>query len=344
MTEETVDRPFEQPRHWGGKSLRLDGGSHVDLSPDVVSKIASEFPKDLRLESYSQLDDLLASTGQWLTPVAEAVRDGLFAGPGLAFLRGDGLDDLTDGQIAALNCAVGTWLGRLVRQNIDGEIVVSVRDKRPQDPMHARGYTTNNLMMFHTDPTEIACLACLHNNAEGGDNLFVSSEHVYAEFLRHEPELVEELFRPWNWYMGGLDTGKSRITRAPVFAVRAGKLNCKYVSYMLRRGAEESGEPLSGRKLAAIDLFDRIAGSEDAILCTRITRGQSAWMNNYKVLHGRSAFSERREDNRLRHLLRLWVNPKHPSPVPDCFTEFDSLLFDHGQPVDAFKAFGFPTI
>jgi hypothetical protein len=248
------------------------------------------------------------------------------AGPGLAFLVGDGLEALADGQLTALLFGLSTLLGRPTAQNAEGELVVSVRDERPADIETARGYLTNGRMLMHTDPTDVAALLCLQQSTSGGANTYVSAAAVHDELAGQEPLLLPEYYRLWSWDLRGLQRpGADQVVTTPIFASHRGRLSCRYGSLMLRAGARGTGT-LTPAAAAALDLFEQVAQRPELALRYALRRGESVWINNYRVLHAREEFEDGGGTDGARHLLRSWIWLHERPPLPPTFTAFSTAI------------------
>lgn len=252
------------------------------------------------------------------------------AGIGLAILVGDGLDALTDGQLTALLLGLSALLGRPMAQNSEDEIIVSVRDERPADVQTARGYRSNARMVMHTDPTDVAGLLCLRQGAAGGASLFVNAATIHDVLARQVAALpaasLAEYYRLWSWDLRGMQRpGADPLVTTPIFSTHRGALSCRYGSLMLREGARAT-DGLSAEAAAALDLFEEVAQRPELGLRYTLRRGESVWINNYRVLHGREAFEDRAGTAQVRHLLRTWVWLHEQPPLARDFTAFSAAI------------------
>jgi hypothetical protein len=101
----------------------------------------------------------------------------------------------------------------------------------------------------------------------------------------------------------------------PVFGRADGLLSVCYLREFINMGAEELGEPLSDIQVEALELFERIANREDIVLTFRLEPGSASFINNYTVLHSRTAFEDWPEVERRRLLFRLWLKAEPSRPV-----------------------------
>ena len=303
-------------------------GEHLQvLGEDVVARLARQLPTDLCLPDPEAMDEFRSRMAELLGDVARVLADRIgSAGAGLSFLVGDGLEALTNDQLTALLLGLSALLGRPMVQNSDEELVVSVLDQRPADVETARGYRTNGRMLMHTDPTDVAGLLCLRQSATGGANVYASATAVHDMLTDQDPLTLHEYYRMWGWDLRGMQRpGADPMVATPVFSSYDGELSCRYGSLMLREGARGTGG-LSVGSTAALDLFEQVAQRPELTLRYTLRRGESVWINNYRVLHGREAFEDRADAHQVRHLLRTWVwLHERPSLAP-CFTAFSAAI------------------
>lgn len=312
---------------WTGDELVRTGRHLVTIGEATVEALAHRLPKDFRPPEPDELDVFRSRVARPLGDVAAEVEQRLEPdGPGLAIVVGEGLEALTDGQLTALTLGMSVLLGQPMAQNSENELVVSVRDERPEDPVNARGYQSNGRMQMHTDPTDVAGLLCVHSASTGGESWFSSGAAVHDALAREAPDLLPQYFRPWGWDLRGLQRpGAERLVTTPVFSLENDDLYCRFGMLMLREGERAMGG-LTAAADAALVAFDEVAQRPDLTLRHSLRRGESAWFDNYRILHGREAFEDQDGTDQVRHLLRTWVwRHDRPSLSPG-FTAFSAAM------------------
>ncbi len=266
-----------------------------------------------------------------LTRIVAAVREGLLVGSGLVRITGADLTSLHDRDLEALHIRIGRELGRLMPQTLAGGSVVRVEDERPTDPESARGFRSNTAMKPHTDGWDAAGLMCLRPARRGGESVFVSSRRLLATAMRERPDLARLLLDVWDWDVRVLVGDPSHVPlRSPIFSWSNGSLSCRFGSYLLRHGGDAAGQPLSRERIEALEYFEGLAMRQDLILERCLQRGESVWMNNRRILHGRRAFDDSGVE-RGRLMLRVWIRLYEPPPIDDSFLLFDRACFGEGN-------------
>ena len=266
-----------------------------------------------------------------LKGLARAIEERLRA-PGLAIIRGDALQSLNDEELSLWFRSLTVLLGVPVAQNVAGETLVEIADHSQKGFRPARGYQTNESMLLHSDASDIAALMCLCPAERGGESLFAPSRGIHDAIAADRADLIQEYFVPWNWNLTNLGfVGLDAQSKSPIFSVEAGELACRYGSHFLRSGGSAE-RPLTSLQIEALDLFEATSRREDLLLRYRLRRGDSVWLNNYRVLHGRDAFEDGFERRRMQ---RCWIRQKTRPAVGKEFAAFDAKLLACFGKIDA---------
>ena len=149
------------------------------------------------------------------------------SGKGFVVLRGLPLDGLSLEQFTACAWGVGTFFGRALSQNAQGERVTSVVDATAEDAT-PRMYRSNLELRPHSDITAMISLACWHKSASGGASIIVSGVTVHDEIRSRAPQLLEPLYRGYHYHrLGEEGPGEEPATpyRTPVLEI--GRASCR---------------------------------------------------------------------------------------------------------------------
>jgi len=246
------------------------------------------------------------------------------SGKGFVVLRGLPLEGLSFEQFTACAWGVGTYFGRTLSQNAQGELVTSVVDASAEDAT-PRMYRSNLELRPHSDITAMISLACWHKSASGGASIIVSGVTVHDAIRASAPQLLEPLYRGYHYHrLGeeGPDEESSTPYRTPVFTNRNGQVSCRYQRAGIAAGMRERGIALDERDIAALNLFDEIAAAPENRLAFFLERGDVIVINNYTVMHARTRFTNFPEPERQRRLVRLWFDAEGFRDVPREFNLF----------------------
>ena len=158
---------------------------------------------------------------------------------------------------------------------------------------------------------------CLRQGLHGGASWHVSGHTLHNLMLDKNRDLLEVLYRGFFTHrFGEHEPGESPITpyRVPVFSECQGQVSCRYLRRYIELAAHE-GESLTSREREALALLDDLSMDTDVGLFFTLEPGEAVVMNNYVVLHGRTAFEDGAHPGAKRHLVRLWLTVDPPIPT-----------------------------
>lgn len=155
---------------------------------------------------------------------------------------------------------------------------------------------TNQPLGLHTDcphmaePYELVAMQFVRVDPKGGDSLLAPVEDVIGAL---DDEVKQTLKQP-NFPFG-------RGVR-PVLWDKNDMPNIRYYRTNLDR-AREKDDVLTERDLAAIEMLDATLHRDDILFRFHAEAGETLFMHNTKVLHGRSGFSA--NSDRLMYRIRI---------------------------------------
>jgi hypothetical protein len=184
----------------------------------------------------------------------------------------------------------------------------------PDNPT-GRAYRSMEELHPHTDNYEIVGLMCLDTADSGGLSHLTSSLAVHNEILRHHSEFLEPLYRGYPYASREAAQSKSPVTPydVPVFCYVDGKVSCQIVTEFIRQAARKQGVALPKELSAALEYFEELTARDDITLKFLLEPGEMMIINNFTVLHSRTAFKN--SAAKERHLLRLWLDVPHGRKV-----------------------------
>lgn len=245
-------------------------------------------------------------------------------GTGIVIMRGFPLDGYTIDDIEIMYRALGCYLGTAESQSSLGDRVGRVEDVSGKD-LNQRAYRNSVELMMHTDLTDIIAMLSIRQAPRGGLSTYVGAAAIYNEILAAHPQYLEPLFRGFRYHRFGAEApGEAAVTehRIPVLSMMDQHLSARYVPDYVYMAAEELGEPLSQIETEALDCFNELALRPDLRLDVMLEPGDLSIINNYTVLHTRSAFFDGDIESEKRLLLRLWLSTDFQRPVVDSLDMF----------------------
>ena len=256
-----------------------------------------------------------------LAPLLASIRSTLENGCGAAMLRGFRRGDRDPREVFL---AIGEQVGTPVSQSASGELVFSVRDAgHKDDDPRARGPNTRKKLSYHSDRCDVIGFMCLNQAKSGGENYLVSSAAIYNEILARRPDLLEVLMEPFYYLRHTVDTGNDKpYCRQPVFSFADGKFACCLLRVLIERAHAHPDLPdLTDIQLEALDYVAELADSPEMHVSFMQQPGDILFLNNWVTLHRRSEFEDYEEEEKKRHILRIWLSVPNSRPLDPLFLD-----------------------
>jgi hypothetical protein len=323
--------PVSGPVAWKGGELAQEDSWLYRLPSRAVAELEAALRVAERsgraLFEITRQDFPLPGLGNEL----QEISDELDNGRGFVQIKGLPIERYTLQQAKLIYWGIGTYLGRAISQNAKGDLLGDVRDEGVDiRATGVRGYQTKTASPFHVDEADVVGLLCWRPSKAGGESLIVSSMALYNELLKRHPWCLGVLYNRFSYdWRGEQPKGQPPIYRWPVFEFHEGKLSCRYSRRMIEFAQKTTGVTLSDIEKEAFDVMDGLIG--ELQLKIDFAPGDIQFLNNYVILHSRTAFEDYQEPDRRRHLLRLWLTvPGWNRLSPETLRERDVRL---GVPV-----------
>ena len=244
-----------------------------------------------------------------LRPVIDRIRHQIEDGRGFAVLRRLPVEDYSKDEIGMIFWGIGTHLGRGLSQSVLGDRLGHVKDFSREDPL-ARAYRNKQELSPHTDSCDLVGLACLRDARTGGVSRLTNALTVHNVMLEEYPEPLERLYRGYVFHRRGEEKpGDLPYTpySVPVYSNIEGKVSARYVRTYVEAGEAAAGRPMGEAELSVLDRFEEVTKRPELMLEFTLHPGEMYFINNYTILHARTSFDDFEEEDRRRHLLRLWL-------------------------------------
>lgn len=248
-----------------------------------------------------------------LSSFLETIPDTLENGPGFMLVRGLPRERYTAQDCELIYWGIGVQFGTPISQNTRGHLLGHVRDEgKSFDDPTVRGYQTAAKMDFHADqlPVDILGLFCVRAARSGGASTLVSALTVHNVLLDERPDLLEVLYEPFylDW-RGEEPADEDPWYRSPMFSYHAGKLTSRFTSRQYFESVTRYDEAmaLTDIQREALDYVQDVANRPELRLSMMMQEGDMQFLNNHVILHAREAFEDYEEEDRKRHLLRMWI-------------------------------------
>ncbi len=239
------------------------------------------------------------------------IEDELINGRGFVRLRGVDRRAYTQAEMEVLYWGVGSHLGLPWPQNKHGHVLGDVTDqnKGVADPT-ARGNELGGIALpFHCDGSDLVGLMCLENGRSGGLSAVANSVLIHNRLVTDRPDLAAALYDPLpNDFRGEQPPDGTPYYLVPVFTEWEGRLFVRCIPPYIWASQRHPGSPrLTELQQEALHAVVALADDPDHHVLMDLQPGDMQFINNYHVLHGRTAYEDDRSTGSVRHLKRLWL-------------------------------------
>jgi alpha-ketoglutarate-dependent taurine dioxygenase len=221
------------------------------------------------------------------------------------------LSDMSGEEARAVYWLLASMVARPVAQRWDGAMTYDVCDLGKKS---LRAVDTNDELNYHTDnafnvcPPHYVGLLCLQKAKEGGVSKLVNFAAVHNEMRRREPTLLARLYRAFVFNRQHEHAvGDEPIIRHPLFENYDGELKGRLSRFHVRTGQALAGEPLDPIGDAALEILETIMNEPELGHEFWFETGQIQIIDNWRIGHKRSSFTDWPEPARRRRLMRLWL-------------------------------------
>ena len=300
-----------EPEAW---TLRLSSTDHAELEAALATaKKKSSDPLELGREDFP-LDTLAAKL--------QGVVDVLLNGRGFARIAALDAGRYSDDDLTLLYWGIGLHLGEPWAQNKYGHVLGDVTDqgKTVDDPT-VRGNELGGIALdYHTDGSDLVGLLCLRTARTGGLSCVANAVAIHNHLVREAPHLAAALYDALPYDTRGEQAeGAPAFYSVPGFTEHAGRLFVRFIpQYILASQRHPEAPQLSPTAREAIAAVSALANDPDFNVYMDLQPGEMQFINNYHVLHGRTAYEDDVAHGYKRHLKRLWLatyalsdRPKH---------------------------------
>ena len=242
------------------------------------------------------------------------VKDTLDNGVGFVIIDRLPMDSFSKEEAKAVYWLLSQMVCRPVAQSWDGKMIYDVRDLGKPPGNGVRPDVTNAEQNFHTDNSYNLCapdyvaLLCLRTAMQGGISSIVSFHTAYNAMLRKHPDLVDRLFAPYLF-----DRNKEHAPDAPsvishpLLQVQDGLLTARLSHRHVINGYRMAGITLDPMGEDALEALETTLNQACLSREFSFDPGQIQIIDNRRLGHRRTGYTDYAEDDRKRHLVRLWL-------------------------------------
>jgi len=318
--EVTVLEPHAE---WRSSDVENDDLWTERLSPAELR----ELDESLRHAKSKSTDVLFLGKGDFPLPTLGArlkrIEQELIDGRGFTLIRGLPRERYDKEDLSLLYWGIGMHLGKPWPQNKKGHVLGDVTDqgKMAGDPT-SRGNEIGGIAFpYHSDGSDLVGLLCLERAKEGGRSTVCNAVAIHNELVRTHPDLAAELYEPQPYdFRGEQPSGGAPWYAMPVFTRWGKRLFVRYIRpYILASQRHDDAPRITPKAEKAMQLVDAMTADPQFTVFMDFSPGDIQFINNYHVLHARTAYVDDREAGLVRHLKRLWLETEVLGDRPPYF-------------------------
>lgn len=245
------------------------------------------------------------------------VRSVLDRGVGFVIIDRLPLDGYSKTEATAAQWLLSQLVSRPVAQNWTGKLIYDVRDFGRPPGNGVRPDVTNAEQHFHTDnsynlcPPDYVSLLCLQPAKQGGVSSIVSFYSVFNQLLRTAPELVGRLFEPYLFDRNREHSpGAAPVISHPLMEMEGGELRCRLSHGHVINGYKMAGVAIDPLGEQALQVLEATMREPQFVREFFFEPGQIQIIDNRRIGHRRTGFVDHEEEDRKRHLVRLWLRDR----------------------------------
>ena len=304
-----ASRPIAGPMAWRGDALVASDNWTYTVTPAQAAELDDALDR-------TRTTDILQITATdfplpTLSKILAAMRSNLIEGPGVAKVSGLPMDAYDNEAAVRIYWGIGVHVGRPIPQNRNGHMVGHVTDiGTPTDDPNQRITQSSQGFPHHSDMCDVLSLFCVRPARSGGVTRLVSATTIHDEVMRRRPDLLEVLYRAfYQDRRGEIPEGQEPYFAMPMFAYEDGHLAsfCTFPPYVDSAQRFSDVPPLTETQVEARNLVEEIATEDGIGMKIEWRRGDMVFFNNHAVFHARTAYDDYPEQERKRHLMRLWL-------------------------------------
>ena len=255
-----------------------------------------------------------------LPKTLEKVRDKLEEELGLFVLRGLPVHNYSKEQQRLLYWGIGLHLGTPVTQSSKGDVLGDVKNFGDTVVSKTgRGYMSRERLGYHSDTADVVGLFVMQTAKSGGLSMFCSAVAIRDEIAEKRPDLFEVLQQPFYWSWKGQEAeGETPYYKQPIYSFKDGKFSSRFIRTHIMAAQEFPDVPrLTDKQKEAMEMLVTLANDDRFHYAMMFEPGDFQFLNNHTTYHARTEFDDYDEEDKRRHLLRMWLAVPNSRPLDD---------------------------
>ena len=239
----------------------------------------------------------------------------LIEGIGFFVIDGKCFSDFSREETTEIYHKICKILGTLYVQNIKNEKFVEIRDEGKSMMSGGRYHQTKEGGSFHTDSPQwkkvpdFIGMCCINPAKKGGESKFVSAYSIHNKMLKEHKHFLEMLYEQFHFdKRGEYKSNESPTVFKPIFSYNDNQLKVRYLRDYINDGHKIQDVPLSKEQNKALDCLDKTIHDENLAVSYDLRQYDMVFLNNGRVMHGRTSFEDTEDIEKKRLMIRTWIS------------------------------------
>ncbi|MED7788718.1 TauD/TfdA family dioxygenase [Francisella sp. 19X1-34] len=233
-------------------------------------------------------------------------------GSGIMRLRGLPIDKYSIGELKLIFYIICLELGCPVPSTPFGEMlsVIETLDdsKNTKDGKTISHPRSPKSLSFHTDIIcDINSLFYLQKAKQGGELFVANSLALYDYFLENEPDVLNELCKPYYYNHHPLNIGKKEnFFTLPIFSINEEKVISHCVPRAIKDSIEDKdASPIYNSQIEALDRLVELVNSNEYSVNLNQEDGDMVFLNSFTTMHARTEYKDSDKTDKKRKIFRV---------------------------------------
>jgi hypothetical protein len=311
---QSLERILSTPMAWSAETV-LDKGGVVYLNEVCLSELEQVVEELIA----NPIPAVALSPDYFKMPECQAlmlrVREQIDTGIGLAIIDRLPVEKLEEDVAKKIYWLLMSMIGKPVAQKWDGTMLYDVTDEGGVATAGSgiRSSKTNEDQGYHIDnafnlPPDNVSLLCLQTAKEGGTSGIISFETVHNLLLQEHAEALSRLYEPFHFDRQTEHApGDVRTVSKPIFEVDGETIKTNYSPNVIYRGYKMMDGEMDEATASALQAMQDVSERKGIGKNLEFERGQIQILNNRRIGHRRTAYTDWPELERRRHMVRIWL-------------------------------------
>ena len=235
-----------------------------------------------------------------LRSVVEEIRRQVEDGRGFVLLRRLPIEDYSKDDLGLIFWGIGTHLGRGLSQSVMGDRLGHVKDFSRRGPWGARLPRQAGIVTAYGF-VRLGWSVVPAQRAGGQQAAYLGADQRHSVHNAALPGGARRRARgalprlcppPARRREAGRSALHAATHRIPVYSNVEGKVSARYVRSYIEAGEAAAGRPMGPAERAIIDTFEAVTKRPELMLEFTLQPGEAYFINNYTILHARTAFDD----------------------------------------------------